>query len=1139
MKRLSPSSLRWTCLTCAVCLLACPAGAAETGSALLYNRDVRPILSNHCFKCHGPDIRERQAGLRLDLRENALLLTKSGAHAIVPKEPARSALVERIFSSHGSRVMPPPESNKKLTDREKEILKKWIEEGADYQTHWSFLPPRRPDLPKIEGSWVRNPIDHFILARLEAEGLRPSPETDKSTLIRRLTLDLTGLPPTPADVDAFLADADPKAYEKVVERLLSSPQFGERMALEWLDVARYADTHGYHIDSARDMSRWRDWVIDAFNRNLPFDRFTIEQLAGDMLPNPTLAQRLATGFNRNHMITEEDGAIPEEYLNAYIVDRVNTTATVWLGLTVSCCQCHDHKYDPITQKDYYQLYAFFHNVPEKGLDGLWGNAVPHLKSPTPEQQEKLEGLAASIKELLPTKARPLSEFLGMMLGPLLWGLVPAFLLMQMVMICRPASAGRGSLLLPLMIMAPISSLAVVGHCLGMNLWAIFPLNAAGVYILVVGFFVLRKKALSLRTALYVSLGGLVVALLGLAPLYLGAATVDEDAGFPSLNGYGLMLASWLGLTVMVVSPIMAGVAFGSKRLTIALAGLAMVGSGLVPFFGTMPFLSIEQWRMYLGGCFTTPTLLLGLSVAWMSVTLLFIIVDFVKMRLNTDSAPGYFGLSRITRYAATGLLCIALGVGIKGLEPLYRVHQDTQGETEAHSDLLKREINAAQINWEEEVAAADTEALPARIKEILAIYPKGRSDQQKAELNDYFWPRFGPVIEQRVHQLVPLRKAHSELEKRIPTTMVMREMAAPRDTFVLVRGQYDKRGEKVTAAVPASLPPLPKDAPANRLGLALWLVDPSNPLTARVAVNRYWQMLFGAGLVKTAEDFGTRGDLPSHPELLDWLAVEFMTPSSDRTQKWDVKALLKIIVTSATYRQSSALPPSLVALDPENRLLARGPRLRLQAEFIRDQALAVSGLLDDRIGGPSVSPYQPPGLWKEQVFREDTKKLPAQAYVQSHGKDLYRRTMYTFWKRISPPPTLTTFDAPDRETCTIRRPRTNTPLQALVLLNDPTYVESSRKLAEQLMTKAVTPDARIALAFRLATARLPNGQELAVLRKMFEEQLAVYRKDVKGALKLLSVGESKRNEKLDAAELAAWATIAGVILNLDETVTKG
>jgi hypothetical protein len=769
-----------------------------------FDRQIRPILSENCFNCHGPDAKERKARLRLDTREGALATLRGGGHAVVPGRSADSALIERVRSDEPGERMPPPRTKKRLTAQQIQLLRRWIDEGAKWSQHWSFIPPQRPPLPALKDTrWPRNNIDRFILARLEAEGLKPAPEADRVTLIRRLTLDLTGLPPTPAEVDSFVADHSQDAYEKVVDRLLESPHYGERMALDWLDAARYADTHGYHIDSGRDMTRWREWVIDAFNQNMPFDQFTIEQLAGDLLPNATLRQKIASGFNRNHMINFEGGAIPAEYHNAYLVDRVNTTATVWLGLTVACAQCHDHKYDPISQKDYYRLYAFFNNLPENGLDGAKGNAVPVLRISSKEQQQSLDLLADEIKRL-------------------------------------------------------------------------------------------REK--------------------------------------PA-----------------------------------ALAG-------------------------------------------------------------------------------AAGL---------------------------------------------------------------------------------------GPVVFRSRNHLSGLEKQRAEVEKRIPTSMVMQEMAKSRDTFLLIRGQYDKPGEKVTAGVPERLPPLPKDAPTNRLGLTRWLVAAEQPLTARVTVNRYWQMFFGTGLVKTAEDFGIQGELPSHPELLDWLAVEFM-------QKWDMKALVRSMVTSATYRQSSAVTPALFSRDPENRLLARGPRFRLQAEFIRDQALAVSGLLNREIGGASVFPYQPTGLWQELASRGDSKNWSAQFFVQSKGKDLYRRSMYTFWKRTSPPPQMITFDAPDREVCTVRRPRTNTPLQALVLLNDPTYVEASRKLAERMMKEGGAGNAeRIDFAFRLATARHPKATEIAVLERIFTSQRAEFAANEAAALKLLRVGESPRDERLAVPDLAAWTVVAGVILNLDETVTKG
>ena len=755
------------------------------------DRKALALLSSTCYKCHGPDEAARKGGLRLDLREDALEPADSGAAAIVPGNPGKSSLVGRILSDNPKKRMPPADTNKVLTDDEKKALESWVARGANYPSHWSFKGATRPALPNVQdAAWPKNAIDRFILAKLESEGLKPSPEADKPTLIRRLALDLTGLPPTLAEVDAYLADNQPGSYERLVDHFLASPHHGERLALDWLDAARYADTHGYHIDSGRDMTRWREWVINAFNRNMPFDQFTVEQLAGDLRPNATTEQKIASGFNRNHMITFEGGAIPEEYLNNYVIDRVNTTGTVWLGLTVACTQCHDHKYDPITQRDYYSLYAFFNNVPENGLDGSKGNAAPLVQTPTAEQSAEIEKLRKSIET---------------------------------------AEAGK-------------------------------------------------------------------------------------------------------------------------------------VGD---------------------------------------------------------------------------------------------------------------------------------------------------------------------------------LKKQLASLESKVPTVMVMGERANRKDSFLLIRGQYDKHGEKVEPNVPAFLPPLAADAPKNRLGLARWLTDPSHPLVGRVVVNRFWQMFFGTGLVKTSEDFGLQGELPSHPELLDWLAVEFTTPEASGAKGWDVRGLIKLIVTSATYKQSSVVSPALVAKDPENRLLARGPRVRLQAEFLRDQALALSGLINPEIGGKSVSPYQPAGLWEELMARADGKNWSAQSYEQSHGKDLYRRTMYTFWKRTSPPPSLATFDAPDRETCTVRRSRTNTPLQALVLLNDPTYVEASRKMAERILNEGgATTEARLAWAFKLATSRDPKASETAVLQSIVDSEKTHYQADKAAADKLLKVGESARDPKLDDAELAAWTTVASVILNLDEVLNK-
>ncbi len=1010
-----------------------------------FNRQIRPILSESCFTCHGPDEKERKAKLRLDTREGGLKELRDGGFAIVPGHANKSELLVRITTKAASERMPPPKTNKRLTPEQIDLLRRWIDEGAKWSEHWAFVAPKRSPLPRVANpTWPRNAIDHFILARLERAGLKPSPEADAIRLIRRVTLDLTGLPPTPAEVDAFLADKSTNAYEKVVDRLLASPHFGERMAVEWLDAARYADTHGYHIDAGRDMTRWRDWVITAFNENLPFDRFTVEQLAGDLLPGATVRQKVASGFNRNHMINFEGGAIPAEYHNNYIVDRVNTTSTVWLGLTTACAQCHDHKYDPISQKEYYQLYAFFHNVPENGLDGSRGNAAPVLKAPTPAQAKRLRELDAAIQETERKLATPdpkLDEAQAAWERTALGGRT------EWVFLDLKKAESRGGAKL-----TPQSD---------QSLLASGPNPATDAYTVVLessnerNFTALRLEALPHK----------------------------------SLKGQGP------GRSVN-----------GNIVLTDVRLSYQPANKSKPP----------------------TPIKLKAASADFSQQ-------DFpIRNAIDADPKSGWAIYPEVGKAHSAVFEFerpVELGCGL-----MLTVTLDFQSQYGQH------QLGCFRLSATTSANPHNSDTLPANVRAALTVPRANRTAAQEADLRLYYRSQVAAGAQLK-GQLAKLRQERAEVEKQMPTTMVMQEMPTPRDTFMLLRGEYDKKGAKVTAATPASLPPLPAGAPLNRLGLAQWLVDPSHPLTARVAVNRYWQQFFGTGLVKTAEDFGAQGELPSHPELLDWVAVEFMQPTSGPLgsggKKWDVKALVRLIVTSATYRQSSAVTPALLAKDADNRLLTRAPRLRLQAEFIRDQALAVSGLLNREIGGASVFPYQPAGLWQELASRSDSKNWSAQFFVQSHGKDLYRRTMYTFWKRTSPPPTLVTFDAPDRETCTVRRSRTNTPLQALVLLNDPTYVEASRKLAERMMKQAESTDERIAFAFRLATARRPSAKEVEILSRVFNRQLNVYRQDPKAALRLLGVGEAPRDERLPAAELAAWTVVASVILNLDETITKG
>jgi hypothetical protein len=1027
--------------------LGAPPDSAPIPDKVEFNRDIRPILAGDCYTCHGPDSSQRKADLRLDTKDGLFTAIKD-IHPVVPGHPDQSELFRRITADNPDDRMPEPKSNKRLSPRQIALIKKWIEQGAEWEGHWAFTPPKRPDVPKLESAearnWARNPIDSFVLAHLTSEGLKPSPEADKTTLIRRVTLDLTGLPPTPKEVDTFLADNSLDAYEKLVDRLLANPHYGERMALDWLDAARYADTHGYHIDSGRDMTRWRDYVINSFNNNKPFDQFTVEQLAGDLLPNATTEQKIASGFSRNSMINFEGGAIPQEYLTAYLIDRVNTTGTVFLGLTVGCCQCHDHKYDPITQKDYYQLYAFFNGIAENGLDGQAGNAVPVLKLPTPDEKKKLDVLTTEVKSNEQKLTEPNET-------------ADAAQLAWEKSLSDDADSARWATVKP-------SELKAASN-------ATFKEMEDGSY------FVSGTESPSDTYTITFKPAEGTQKIAAIRVEALPDEHLKNNGPGRSNNGN------------FVLSGVRVRAAAGeSEAKTIALQNAS---------------------SDYNQDAFTAASLVrpMGRKTGW---------------AIYPEVGKPHF-------------------VAFELAEPLKT--EDSTSITltlEFNSAFSQHAIGRLRISTSAQPVRT-RKALPQPISKILATATDKRSDKDREDLRVYYRGQVSSDFKQVSQNLTRLKKQETDLDKKIPSTMVMQEMPKPRDTFILVRGQYDHPGDRVYPETPAFLPPLDKDLPHNRLGLAKWIVDPANPLMARVTVNRLWQTFFGAGIVKTPGDFGTQGDIPSHPELLDWLACQFRDGDGS-TQPWDVKAMVRLIVTSSTYRQSSRVAPEMAANDPEDRQLERGSRFRLNAEFIRDQALAVSGLLNDQIGGASVFPYQPAGLWEELMSRADGAKWTAQVYTQSHGKDLYRRGMYTFWKRTSPPPDLYTFDAPDREVCTVRRSRTNTPLQALILWNDPTYVEASRKMAERVMTDPEagnTIDSRLTFAFRLATARKPSDRELAVLKKVFDSQLNDYKNNPKAIEKLLTVGESPRNEELDQTRLAAWTMVCSTILNLDETVTRG
>ncbi|HUY37052.1 MAG TPA: DUF1553 domain-containing protein [Pirellulales bacterium] len=1114
----------------ALALLAWPVSArvAASDGAVEFNRDIRPLLSDHCFQCHGPDEAKRMGELRLDI-EAAALAPRDGTRPIVPGDPAASELYRRIASTDPDERMPPADSGRKLRAEQIELVRRWIEQGAKWQGHWSFIAPRRPALPAVAGGdWARGPIDAFVLARLQREALAPAPEAERTSLIRRVTLDLTGLPPTPAEVDCFLADDSAEAYECLVDRLLGSPRFGERMANRWLDGARYADTNGYQSDGERFMWRWRDWVIDAYNRNLPFDQFTIEQLAGDLLPNRTLEQRIATGFNRNHRGNAEGGIVPEEYAVEYVVDRVDTTATVWLGLTMGCCRCHDHKFDPLSQRDFYRLFAFFNNVPERGKAVKFGNSPPMVKAPTARQRDDLAPietrLAAALRsfaELAPRIAAAQTEWeksLAAAAQPLDWT-ITAGLEVQYPLDGDPANhmpaAGPGR-------SAP-RPLATRGEPAAAP--AIEPTRRVG-------------------TA-HQGLGKAPAPAVGDAHPTMGDAHPTQRDAHPTVarfeGGEGAFVPGKLGQACM----------FDGSRY---------VDAGDVGSFGYYDRFSIAAWVQPSGdrggtlvSRMTDAEQADGYCVALVGGKVHVNLVkrwldDAVRVETERSLPPGEWRHLLVTYDGSRD--ANAIRVYIDGVPEPLAVRLDDLNQTFAAAQPLRigggggpegrfhgllddvRVYDRALAPEEAQVVAT-----AESIDQLVSVPPERRTPAQNQKLRAYFLAEQAPdPIRKAWQEVVALGERHKTLVESFPTTMVMEELPTPRDTFILVRGEYDKRGERVAPGVPASLPPLAAGASgnipgasahtghSNRLDLARWLVDPANPLTARVAVNRYWQMLFGTGLVKTVDDFGAQGEAPSHPELLDWLATEYAGNG------WNTKAIIKTIVSSATYRQSSQVAPALARRDPENRLLAHGPRFRLSAEMIRDQALAAAGLLVERLGGSSVMPYQPDGLWNE---------LAGVDYAQDHGEPLYRRSMYTFWKRTVAPPTMITFDAAGRETCAVRETRTNTPLQALTLLNEITFVECSRRLAQRAIVEGgATPADRIAHAFRLAVARPPVAAELEILTRGFQDHLAHYRAEPEAALQLVSSGESPRDERLDVAELAAYTAVASVILNLDETVTK-
>ena len=1141
-------------------------------------------LSNTCYTCHGPDEAQRQAGLRLDLRDEALTELDSGERAIVPGDSAASALYQRIAEHDPSLRMPPADQEQQLTTEQIELIRRWIDQGAEWEEHWSFVPPTRPTVPEVaQAEWPINEIDHFILSRLEAEGLRPSEQADKTTLIRRLTFDLTGLPPTLDEVDAFLQDHSPDAYERLVDRLLDSPRYGEHMARYWLDAARYGDTHGLHLDNERGIWVYRNWVIDAFRANMPFDQFTIEQLAGDLLPNPSQEQLIATGFNRCNVTTSEGGSIDEEYYVRYAVDRVETTSTVFLGLTTGCAACHDHKFDPISQREFYGLFAFFNSQTERPMDGNAMAPPPVIKVPSADQQARQEALAsqlAAIRQQIEAPDAELDAAQQAWEGELADRYAQQW---QLLEVSEAKSTGGATLR-----RLEDGSWLAEGENPSRD---VYEFVARVDQAPIVAF---RLEALTHDSLPHRGPGRSDNANFVLSEFELEAAPADAPEDFrpvrleharadhsqakgeyfvakaidgvvDATNGWAVSGYERRENRVAVFNPAEPIVFEAGTLLRIRLRHESQFGQHAIgrvrlatstdlatapTMWGTWqqvgPFTSQVGGEVY--DVEFEPERGVDLSATYDEGALKWTeradLADGAIHAWEGEYSATYF--YRTIHAPSTRSVTLSFGsddgikVWLNGTVVLDKNVERGVAEDQdqipvelasGENRLLVKVVNVRGAGafyfrpLEEEFGGEFAEVLP-----LLAVVPTERSDEQVRRLREEYrrrhWDRWQPLQD----ELKEVEEQRAALDAAIPTTMVMKELDEPRQAYVLMRGEYDKRGDEVGRTVPAVLPALPEGAPLNRLGLAQWLVDPAHPLTARVTVNRFWQQFFGTGIVKTSEDFGSQGEWPSHAELLDWLAVDFVESG------WDVRACVRRIVTSATYRQSAAVTNELLRRDPGNRLLARGSRFRLDAEVLRDNALYVSGLLLEGQVGRGVKPYQPPGLWEAVGYTSsNTAKFSRDA-----GDALYRRTIYTFWKRTAPPPAMLIFDAPSREACTVRRPRTNTPLQALLLMNDEQHVEAARQLAERIVREGGRTTAeRLRYAFRLVTSRWPDESELSLLHQAFESQREHFAERAAAAAELLAVGEAARDEALDVRMLAAWTMVANMLLNLDETVTRG
>ncbi len=1028
-----------------------------------YNREIRAILVENCFSCHGADSAGRKADLRLDQREEAV-----ASGAIVPGDPDSSVMLDRIFSDDPEEVMPPPETKKSLSPEQKALLVRWIKEGAEYEPHWSFIPPVKPEPPAVTNeAWVKNPIDRFILARLEAAGLAPAPEADRRTLARRAAFDVTGLPPDPAAVEAFVADDRPDAYEKYLDALFASPEWGEHRGRHWLDYARYADTHGIHFDNFREIWTFRQWVIEAFNKNLPFDTFTELQLAGDLVDlgpeasaDAVLEARIGSGFNRCNMTTNEGGIIDEEYVVLYARDRTETTATVWMGLTVGCAVCHDHKFDPVSAKDFYALSAFFNNTTQKAKDGNIKGTPPILPVPLPEDRPRL----AELDRLLPGAKQAIVErkqaaradfesFLAAATPDSIAASLPA----DTPLVALPLAEGEGSK----------TYLSLLGKETDLPLssktsWQAGPSGRPAV--------TLDGKAAEVGSAGDFEHDQPFTVSFWLKPpandtAYAVVARMDDKAQHRGWDAWvqgrrvGMhMIHAWPDDAFKVVAESQLP-ADAWTRVTLTYDGSGKAEGVKVYYDGGPQKLKIENNKYKRNTIKTTAPLTIG------------------------SRTPG----------------SAAHGVGLADLA----IHGRAFSEAEV------RGVSQA-----------------ATLAEIVKLPPAERAPAA-AGLYDWWLGSQDKAFIAATKAAADLEAESAAIKSRGTIAHVMHEKAGLPTAHILDRGEYDRPKEEVTADTPAALPPFPESLPRNRLGLAKWLLAPEHPLTARVTVNRFWQEVFGTGLVKSAGDFGITGDLPSHPELLDWLAIDF------REQGWDVKRLFRQMLSSATYRQAALTTPEKIAADRDNRLLSRGPRFRMDAEMIRDQALAASGLLVRKLGGPSVKPYQPEGVWEAVAMPESNTKR----YVADSGDNLYRRSLYWFWKRSAPPASLDIFNAPAREICTVKRERTNTPLQALVTLNDPQFVEAARALADLALEQPGDDTARLDLLSRRLLARPLEADEQEIVATSLARLAEHYAAHPEDAALLVAVGESQPRSA-DLPRLAAWTMLVNQLSNLDEVLCK-